>query len=183
MGLLNSREPYAPLIERYSRIRSDWRPLLDAARSFHHDSPCPPGQGCASRALFAGRRPYFILLFDGDNGDLLAVIAGRDLNVWRTSAPAGVASRYLAPKGADSLGIIGSGRQAHGQLLAIRRALPQLKKVKVFSRTKENRDAFAKKMSAWLDINVESRRRRASSAHIAIVLWQRARVHGSSPVD
>ena len=133
--------------------------LLDADKKYRITTSAVPGAGQGMRisALFRGaKNAYFILLFDGDNGDLLAVIAGRDLNVWRTSAPAGVASRYLAPKGADSLGIIGSGRQARGQLIAIRRALPKLQKVKVFSRTKENRDAFAKEMSAWLDINVEA---------------------------
>jgi alanine dehydrogenase len=133
--------------------------LLDADKKYRITTSAVPGAGQGMRisALFRGaKNAYFILLFDGDNGDLLAVIAGRDLNVWRTSAPAGVASRYLAPKGAESLGIIGSGRQARGQLIAIRRALPHLKKVKVFSRTEENRDAFAKEMSAWLDVNVEA---------------------------
>ena len=133
--------------------------LLDADKKYRITTSAVPGAGQGMRisALFRGAKDaYFILLFDGDNGDLLAVIAGRDLNVWRTSAPAGVASRYLAPKGADSLGIIGSGRQARGQLIAIRRALPHLNKVKVFSRTKEHRDAFAKEMSAWLDVNVEA---------------------------
>ena len=31
------------------------------------------------------------MLLDGESGDLLALVAGRDLNVWRTGAPAGVA--------------------------------------------------------------------------------------------
>ncbi|HLN86766.1 MAG TPA: hypothetical protein VK200_09890, partial [Candidatus Limnocylindrales bacterium] len=81
---------------------------------------------------------------------------GRDLNVWRTGAPAGVACKYLAPKGAEQLGLIGSGRQARGQLVAIRRALPSLSKVKVFSSTKEHRDIFAKEMTAWLGVEVEA---------------------------
>jgi len=133
--------------------------LLDAGKKYRITTSAVPGAGQGMRisALFRGAKDaYFILLFDGDNGDLLAVIAGRDLNVWRTSAPAGVASRYLAPKDADSLGIIGSGRQARGQLIAVRRALPQLNRVKVFSRTKENRDAFARELRARLDINVEA---------------------------
>jgi ornithine cyclodeaminase/alanine dehydrogenase-like protein (mu-crystallin family) len=133
--------------------------LLDADKKYRITTSAVPGAGQGMRisALFRGAKDaYFILLFDGERGDLLAVIAGRDLNVWRTGAPAGVASRYLAPKGADSLGIIGSGRQARGQLIAIRRALPHLNKIKVFSRTKENRDAFAKEMSAWLDVDVEA---------------------------
>jgi ornithine cyclodeaminase/alanine dehydrogenase-like protein (mu-crystallin family) len=51
--------------------------------------------------------------------------------------------------------LIGSGRQAGGQLLAIRRALPSLKRVKVFSRTEAHRESFAKEMSGWLGVAVE----------------------------
>ena len=115
------------------------------------------GQGMRISALFRGAKDsYFILLFDGERGDLLALVAGRDLNVWRTGAPAGVACKYLAPQGADQLGLIGSGRQARGQLVAIWRALRSLRKVKVYSSTKEHRDDFAKEMTARLGVNVEA---------------------------
>jgi alanine dehydrogenase len=133
--------------------------LLDPAKKYRVTTSAVPraGQGMRISGLFRGpKNAYFIVLFDGESGDLLAMIAGRELNVWRTGAPAGVASRYLAPEGADALGIVGSGRQARGQAIAIRRALPQLKMVRVFSRTKENREAFAKEMSARLDVNVEA---------------------------
>jgi ornithine cyclodeaminase/alanine dehydrogenase-like protein (mu-crystallin family) len=115
------------------------------------------GQGMRINALFRGAKDsYFILLFDEERGDLLALVAGAALNVWRTGAPAGVASTYLAPAGADSLGLIGSGRQARGQLLAIRRALPSLNKVKVFSPNEAHRQSFAREMSGWLGIDVEA---------------------------
>lgn len=115
------------------------------------------GQGIRISALFRGAKDsYFILLFDGERGDLLALVAGRDLNVWRTGAPAGVACKYLAPQGADQLGLIGSGRQARGQLVAIWRALRSLRKVLVYSSTKEHRDDFAKEMTARLGVEVEA---------------------------
>jgi alanine dehydrogenase len=133
--------------------------LIDLQKKFRITTSAVPraGQGMRISALFRGAKDaYFILLFDGERGDLLALVAGTALNVWRTGAPAGVASRYLAPKGADMLGLIGSGRQAGGQILAIRRALPALKKVRVFSPTDAHRRSFAKQMSAWLDIDVEA---------------------------
>ena len=133
--------------------------LLDAAKKYRIMTAAVPGAGQGMRvsALFRGAQDaYFILLFDGEVGDLLALVAGRKLNIWRTGAPGGVACKYLAPKGADRVGLIGSGRQARGQLLAMRRALPALRKVKVFSSTKEHRDAFAKEMSAWLGVDVEA---------------------------
>ena len=133
--------------------------LLDAQKKYRIMTSAVPnaGQGMRINALFRGAKDaYFILLFDGERGDLLALVAGRDLNVWRTSAPGGVACKYLAPRGTDQLGLIGSGRQARGQLVAIRRALSSLRKVKVFSSTKEHRDAFAKEMTVWLGVEVNA---------------------------
>lgn len=133
--------------------------LLDVKKKYRimTSAVANAGQGMRISALFQGAKDAsFILLFDGESGDLLALVAGRDLNVWRTGAPGGVACKYLAPKGADQLGLIGSGRQARGQLVAIRRALPSLRKVKVFSSTKDHRDAFAEEMTAWLGVEVEA---------------------------
>ena len=124
-------------------------PLVGPKREFRVMTANVPGAGGGIRvnALFRGARDaQFNLLFDGKSGDLLALVAGRELNVWRTGAPAGVASRVLAQPGAKLLGLLGSGRQAKGQLLAIRRALPSLERVRVFSPTKENRTRFAKEM-------------------------------------
>ena len=133
--------------------------LLDPKNKYRIMTSAVPGAGQGMRisALFRGAKDaYFIVLFDGAKGDLLAVVAGKSLNVWRTGAPGGVACKYLAPAGADSLGLIGSGRQARGQIIAIARTLPAVKKVKVFSSTKEHRESFAKEMSDLLKIDVEA---------------------------
>jgi alanine dehydrogenase len=157
-----------PLIEASLRAQSDGAnaglarvetSLLDGKKKYRIMTSAVPnaGQGMRVSALFRGAKDsYFILLFDGESGDLQALVAGRDLNVWRTGAPGGVACKYLAPKGADRLGLIGSGRQARGQLVAIVRALPALRKVKVFSSTKEHRESFATEMTAWLGVEVEA---------------------------
>src|SRR5262245_4230125 len=132
--------------------------LTDASKKYRIMTSAVPqaGQGMRISALFRGAKDsYFIVLFDDQRGDLLALVAGSSLNVWRTGAPAGVASRYLAPLGATELGLIGSGRQARGQLLALRRALPSLERVKVFSPTEAHRRQFAKEMSEWLQVKVE----------------------------
>jgi alanine dehydrogenase len=133
--------------------------LLDDKKKYRIMASAVPnaGQGMRISALFRGAKDaYFILLFDGERGDLLGLVAGRDLNVWRTGAPGGVACKYLAPNGAEELGLIGSGRQARGQIVAIRRAVPSLRKVKVFSSTKEHRELFAREMSSWLGVEVEA---------------------------
>ncbi|HZT07767.1 MAG TPA: ornithine cyclodeaminase family protein [Chloroflexota bacterium] len=96
------------------------------------------------------------LLFDGANGQLLALIAGDDLNVVRTATPAGLAARYLAPEGARTMGMLGSGRQARGQVIAVKHALPRLERVRVFSPTPAHRAAFAEEMTRRLGVPVEA---------------------------
>lgn len=133
--------------------------LLEAKNKYRIMTSAVPGAGQGMRisALFRGaKNSYFVVLFDGQSGDLLTLVAGRGLNVWRTGAPAGVACKYLAPAGADTLGLIGSGRQARGQSIAIARALPGLKKIKIYSATAAHREAFAKEMRVLLNLDVEA---------------------------
>ena len=133
--------------------------LVDTRRKYRIMTAAVPGAGFAARisALFRGAKDaYFHLLFDNDSGDLLALVAGRELNIWRTGAPGGVAARHLAPPHAKTLGLLGSGRQARGQLVAICRALPSLERVRVFSPTAAHRVAFAKEMSAWLGLEIQA---------------------------
>ncbi len=133
--------------------------LVDPKRKYRIMTAAVPGAGFGTRicALFRGARDaYFHLLFDNDSGNLLALVAGRELNVWRTGAPGGVAARYLAPRNAETMGLLGSGRQARGQLVAICRAQPSLEHVRIFSSTPAHRSVFAKEMSAWLGIEVEA---------------------------
>src|SRR3970040_3171306 len=61
--------------------------LLDAEKKYRITTSAVPGAGQGMRisALFRGAKDaYFILLFDGERGDLLALVAGRDVNLWRS---------------------------------------------------------------------------------------------------
>ncbi|MGH7845460.1 MAG: ornithine cyclodeaminase family protein [Candidatus Binatia bacterium] len=134
-------------------------PLADGKRNFRVLTASLPNAGVVLRTypLFTGAKDsHCNLLFDGQTGDLLALIAGGELNVWRTGAPAGIACRLLAKRDARVLGLLGSGRQAKGQLLAIRSAMPSLEKIRVFSPNDEHRTRFARQMSSWLEIQVEA---------------------------
>ncbi|MBI4529137.1 MAG: ornithine cyclodeaminase family protein [Deltaproteobacteria bacterium] len=133
-------------------------PMADGKRNFRLVTASLPGAGELLRVVpqFRGSKDSHLnLLFDAQNGDLLAVMAGGELNVWRTGTPAGIACGYLALSGAKVLGLLGSGPQARGQLLAVRRSVPSLERVRLFSPTKEHRSAFADKMGPWLGIEVE----------------------------
>lgn len=134
-------------------------PMADGKRNFRVVTASLPGAGEVMRInpQFRGaKETHFNLLFDAESGSLLAIIAGDELNIWRTGAPAGIASRSLARPGAKLVGLLGSGRQARGQLLAVYRAVPSLERVRVFSPTAEHRTSFAKTMTDWLGIAVEA---------------------------
>jgi alanine dehydrogenase len=98
---------------------------------------------------------FVITLFDSRNGQLMAMMAGDDLNVFRTEVPAGVGARYLARRDSKLVGMLGSGRQARGQLIMLKHALPELRQVRVYSPTPEHRVAFALEMRERLGIDVE----------------------------
>ncbi len=86
------------------------------------------------------------LLYD-EEGRLVAIMDLHGLGSWRTSAPAAVACAALAPAGARVAAMLGSGREAHVMLRALRAAMSGLGDVRVYSRTPENRRRFADEMT------------------------------------
>ncbi|WP_041527219.1 iminosuccinate reductase BhcD [Paracoccus aminophilus] len=59
-----------------------------------------------------------IFLFDADTGRAKAAIGGNLLTALRTAAASAVSIKYLAPKGAKVLGMIGAGHQSAFQMKA-----------------------------------------------------------------
>src|SRR3954466_15135068 len=104
-------------------------------------------------AMGAGNQ-HLMLLMDSATGALVALLAGDDLNELRTSVPAGVGARYLAPAGAKTLCILGSGRQARSHARTLRHALPDLEQIVVWSPTSAHREQFAAEMGAALGMHV-----------------------------
>ena len=84
-----------------------------------------------------------VLLFDTDNGSLLAVMDASSITQIRTAAVSGVATNALAKKSATSLGILGAGAQGHSHLDAMMAVRP-LKVVKVWSRNGASAEKLAK---------------------------------------
>jgi alanine dehydrogenase len=98
---------------------------------------------------------YVVSLYRLEDGELLAILDGRELTALRTGAVSGVAARHMGPKDASSIGLLGSGYQSMTQLEAMATALP-LTSASVFSPTPENRKAFAKNMSEKLNLDVQA---------------------------
>ncbi len=97
---------------------------------------------------------FVINLYRESTGELDAVIDAGRLGQLRTGAASGVSARYMAREDATIAAIIGSGYQARTQLEAIAH-VRQLSRAYVFSRSPENRAAFAAEMSESLNLEVE----------------------------
>ncbi|MFM9969337.1 MAG: hypothetical protein ACKVQK_13175 [Burkholderiales bacterium] len=95
------------------------------------------------------------LLFDVATRALIATMDYGVLNSLRVGATTSYAVRHLAPANTRVLGFIGSGWQAQPQLDGLKKALPSLEKIRLYSPTKEKREAFAKAMSARIGIPIE----------------------------
>lgn len=94
-----------------------------------------------------------VMLFSSANGELLAIMNDGVLQRFRVGGANGVATKYLARQNAETVGLIGSGWQAGTQVMAVCEAR-RIKKIKVFSPTRANRERFAKEMSAQVDVEI-----------------------------
>jgi ornithine cyclodeaminase/alanine dehydrogenase-like protein (mu-crystallin family) len=104
--------------------------------------------GVKAYGAFAAGACFCVLLFDAHEPVLRAVIEADALGRLRTGAASGVAARWLARQDARTLGVIGCGWQARGQVEAIRAALPSLERVVVYCRTPERLAEFCAQMGA-----------------------------------
>jgi alanine dehydrogenase len=91
---------------------------------------------------------FVVLLFETARAELVAVIEANKLGQLRTGAASGVAARYLARPGARTLGVIGCGWQAEGQVASIRAAVPTIERVVAYCRTEERLRAFCERVGA-----------------------------------
>ena len=94
-----------------------------------------------------------ILTYDSQSGVLLAEIAGEALTAIRTAASSAVATDVLARRDVESLGLLGTGRQAEAHVPAIQQ-VRDISRVVAYSRDKGQREAFARQISE--DYKVET---------------------------
>ncbi|SCZ23189.1 ornithine cyclodeaminase family protein [Afifella marina] len=87
----------------------------------------PGGEGPGINSL--------IIVSDYETGKPMAVLDGNEITLIRTAALSAVAGSYLAPAGAQTLGMIGCGLQAHQHLAALCTLRPDLDRLLAFSRS------------------------------------------------
>ena len=88
-----------------------------------------------------------ILLNDPETGAPLAVMDGRLITEMRTAAVSAAATKFLAPKNAKVLAILGSGVQARSHVEALR-LVRQFEEIRVWSPNKSHVEEFAKEIGA-----------------------------------
>jgi len=87
-----------------------------------------------------------VMVVDPRNGVPIAIMGGTWITDIGTGAAGGIATKHLAQKTPNTVGLIGAGAQARTQLRAMLALYGKLAEVKVWSRTKETREAFIKEM-------------------------------------
>jgi alanine dehydrogenase len=105
------------------------------------------------KAYFGGKSGacYHTLLYAADSGALLAMIEADLFGQLRTGAASGLATRLLANPAARTLAIIGTGKQARAQALAVCAVRP-ITHVRVFGRNAERCAQFARALENELKI-------------------------------
>ena len=114
-----------------------------------------PGAQGERAPRYGGRNWGFIVLIDMLTGQPLAFIQEFLLSGVRVGATSGVAAKYLAPADAQTVCMFGSGKLARTDLEALVQVRP-IRRVKVYSPTKEHREEFARVMEQQLEIEVTS---------------------------
>jgi len=105
------------------------------------------------RRIYPGDYVGLVFLFDMDTCNLLAIMDDHVISTMRVGATSGVATKYLARKDAKVMGLLGSGEQARTQLTAALAVRP-LKKIKVYSPTRQNRERFSRQMGAQCGVEI-----------------------------
>ena len=106
---------------------------------------------CVRPGLFCG----LIQLYSTANGEPLAILNDGFVQHARVAGTACLAAKYLARKEASTLGILGSGGMARSHALGFC-AIRPIRKIRIYSPTRENREKFAQEIAAKVNIEVEA---------------------------
>jgi ornithine cyclodeaminase/alanine dehydrogenase-like protein (mu-crystallin family) len=101
-----------------------------------------------------GGGAFHVLYYAEDKG-LLAIIEANTLGQVRTGAASGIATEKMARKGAGKVALIGTGRQARTQALALK-AVGMLTELRVAARNRERLEAFCEKLARELGVPVRA---------------------------
>jgi len=104
-----------------------------------------------------------IVLCDGEDGRVLAVMDSMEVTLRRTAAATALAARHLARRDAAVATVVGCGTQGWAQIRALSRVLP-LSRVYAFDTDPAAAERLARELSAELSIDVRAVRDLAEAA-------------------
>jgi len=90
-----------------------------------------------------------VILFDAETGSPLALLDGTSITATRTAAGSALSTELLAPPGATTLAILGTGVQARAHALAVVRTRP-FAEVRIAGRSRERAEALADELKTLL---------------------------------
>lgn len=99
------------------------------------------------------RATGLITLFDGPTKSPLCVMDAQVISATRTGAVSHLAAKKLVDPTVDEVGLVGAGVNMRTQLLGLKKALPKLKQVDVYSRG-ESKFKFAKEMEKLVELTI-----------------------------
>src|SRR5258708_1082619 len=105
---------------------------------------------CVRPGLYCG----LILLTSIENGEFLACINQGKRQHRRGGHDGGIGVKYMASPDAEVVGMLGSGGMARTHMQAFTQ-VRTIKKLQVYSPTRENREAFGREMAAKYNIEVK----------------------------
>ena len=94
-----------------------------------------------------------VALFDGESGQLAAIMDAASITAIRTAAASGLATRLLAREDVTTLAILGSGTQARTHVEAMLAVRP-FRQVVLWSRTPDHARALAGELTVRYDVSV-----------------------------
>jgi ornithine cyclodeaminase/alanine dehydrogenase-like protein (mu-crystallin family) len=124
-----------------------------------------PGGRCTgvkAYSVAAGGARFLVSMF-GLDGSLQALVEAEHMGAYRTGAASAVALKALRPRAPAIVAIVGTGKQAATQVLALSRVC-EIKALRVYGRDAQRRAAFARDRQAELGVRTTA----AESAEAAV---------------
>ncbi len=91
-----------------------------------------------------------VILSEIEHGFPIAFMEGTLCSNVRVGAMGALAAKHLARKDSETIGFIGAGEQAKMHLIAMKTAVPSIKRCRVGGKTEEEEQQFVREMSAIL---------------------------------
>lgn len=121
----------------------------DVIYETQHNGSVTQEKYCTRPGLYCG----LILLTSTETGEPLAFINDGHLQHMRVGADGGIGVKYLAKQDAEVVGMLGSGGMARTHMRAFT-LVRDIKRLQVFSPTRENREKFGREMAQTYNIEV-----------------------------